>query len=91
MESEGSTYHSWLERRLVLSLQELTPVDRGEEWVCLDLRGAVGTQTSLRVTVEELLKEILRGRWNDLGPWEVQWVAQDLAIHLVGVLVVEGR
>lgn len=86
-----ATYHIGLERRLILALQKLAPVDGVEEGVRLDLGRAVGTETLLRVTVEQLGQKVLGGRRYHVVAGEVEGFRENLAVHLVRVLVVEGR
>ena len=57
----------------------------------LDLGRAAGTHALFRVPIEQAGEEVLRGGRDDLGPREMQGLREDLSVHLVGVLVVEGR
>ena len=54
----------------------------------LDLGGAVRTQATLGPAVEQVHEQVLGGGRYHFGPREVQRLGQDLAVHLVGVLVV---
>lgn len=85
------TYHVGLEAGLVLPLQKFTPVNAVEEVVRLDLSRALGSQTLLCVAVEQTSEEVACSRGNDLRPREVQRLGENLAVHIVGVLVVERR
>src|SRR5690242_12391672 len=84
-----TTYHVGLEAGLVLSLQQLAPVNAVEEVVRLDLGCALGSQTLLGVAVEEAGQEIACSGGDDLRPREMQRLGEDLAVHVVGVLVVK--
>lgn len=85
-----NTYHIGLEAGLILSLQQLAPVNAVEEVVRLDLGGALGSQTLLCVAVEEAGQKVACSGGDDLGPREMQRLSEDLAVHVVGVLVVKG-
>ena len=62
-----------------------------EEVVRLNLSCSLRSQTLLGVAVEEAGQKVACSRRNDLGSREVQRLSEDLAVHVVGVLVVEGR
>lgn len=70
MDSQGedacSTYHIGTEAWLVLPLQQLAPVNVGEEVVRLDLRSTICTQTVLRIAVEKPSEKIPSSRRNHL-------------------------
>jgi hypothetical protein len=85
-----STYHTRLEGRLIFAVQQLPPVDAVEEIVRLDLRRTVCSQSLLSVTVKKFSEKVTRSWWHNIGAWEVQWFCENLAVHLVGILVVEG-
>jgi hypothetical protein len=55
----------------------------------LDLVGTVGTKTTRRVAIEKFGQKILRRRWDDVCAGEMERFLQDLAVHFVGVLIVE--
>lgn len=57
----------------------------------LDLSGSVGTQPALRIPVQQSREEIPRGGWDNIAAREGERFLQDLAVHLVGVLIVEWR
>jgi hypothetical protein len=59
---EGFTYHIGLEARLVLPLQQLTPVNAVEEVVRLDLSSSLRSQTLLCVAVEEAGQKVACSR-----------------------------
>jgi hypothetical protein len=84
------TYHTRLETGLILPLEQLSPVNAVEEVVCLDLGCTLGSQPLVRIAIEEPGQQISRSRWYNLWAREVQWLSEDLAVHVVGVLVVEG-
>ena len=83
------TYHIGLEAGLVLPLQQLSPIDAVEEVVCLDLRCALCAQPLVRVAVEQAGQQVSCSRWYNLGAREMQRLGENLAVHIVGVLVVE--
>ena len=62
-----------------------------EKVVCFDFSCALGSQSLLCVAVEQAGQEISGGRRNNLGAWEVQWLCEDLAVHVVCVLIIERR
>jgi hypothetical protein len=86
----GFTYHIGTETGLILPLKQFTPIDVGKEVVRLDLCGTVGTETTLRIAVEQAREKIPSSWWDDITAGESQGLLQDLAVHLVRVLVVEG-
>ena len=55
----------------------------------LDFRCTVGAQTPGSITVEQSSQEIPSGRRNDVGSREVKRLGENLAVHLVCVLIVE--
>lgn len=61
----------------------------GKERVVLDLLSSVNAQPLSRVSVQQLGQQRPGIRTDFFG--EPQWVLQDLAVHFVGVLIVEGR
>lgn len=87
----GQTYHVGTEARLVLPLKQLAPVNIGEEVMRLDLGGAVGTQPALRITIEQASEKVASSRGNDIAAREGQGFLEDLAVHLIGILIVEWR
>jgi hypothetical protein len=60
-----------------------------EEVVSLDLCRTLGSQALLCIAVEQSSQEVARGRWDNLWTREVQGLGENLAVHVVGVLVVE--
>lgn len=86
-----NTYHIRSEARLVLSLKQLAPVDVGEEVVGLDIGRTIGTQATLGITIKQLGEKITRRVRHNVMAWEGQRLLQDLAVHLVGVFVIERR
>ena len=83
------TYHIGLEAGFVFSLEQFTPVNVREEVVGLDFRSTVSAQAALWVTVEKARKQILRCTGDDIRAWESKWFLENLAVHLVGVFIVE--
>jgi hypothetical protein len=83
------TYHVRPEAGLVLSLEELAPVNVGEEVVRLDFSSAVGAQSAHGITVQQSSEKIPSGRRDNVAGRESQRLLQDLAVHLVGVLIIE--
>lgn len=87
--TDEATYHIGTEAWFILPLQQLAPVDVGEEMVRLDLCGAVGTQTSLGIAFKQSRKEITSSRRNHLRTRERQRLLQNLSVHDVGVFIIE--
>ena len=85
----GEPYDVGFKGRLISSLQKLPPVDAMEELMSLDLRRTTCAQAPGGIAIQQASEEILGGRRHDLRTGEVKMLRQDLAIHLVGVLVVE--
>lgn len=85
------TYHVRTEAGLVLPLEKLAPVNVCEEVVRFDLCGAVSTETTNGITVQQSCEQIASGRWYDVAAWEGQRFLQDFAVHFVDILVVEWR
>lgn len=91
MNRSGFTYHVGAEAGLVLPLEKLAPVNVGEEVVRFDLCGAVSTETTNGITVQQSCEQITGGRWYNVAAREGQRFLQNLAVHLVDVLIVERR
>jgi hypothetical protein len=72
-------------------LEELAPIDVGEEVVRLDLCSTVGTQSALGIAVQQAREKIPSGRGDDFAAGECQGLLENLAVHFVGVLVIERR
>lgn len=85
------TYHIGAEAGLILPLKQFTPIDIGKEVVRLDLCGTIGTKTTLRIAIEQACEQIPGSRGNNITAGEGQGLLQNLAVHLVGVLIVERR
>lgn len=85
------TYHIRTEAGLILPLEQFAPVDIGKEVVRLDLCGTVGTKTTLGITIKQARQEIPSSGGNNVAAREGQRFLQNLAVHLVGVLIVERR
>jgi hypothetical protein len=85
------TYHVRSEAGLILPLEKLAPVNVGEEVVRLDFSGTVGTQSAHGITVQQSCEKIPSGRRDDIAGGESQRLLQDLAVHFVGVLIIEWR
>lgn len=83
------TYHIRTEAGLILPLKKFTPVDIGKEVVRLDLCGTVGTKTTLGIAIEQAREEIPSSWGDNVTAGEGQGFLQNLAVHLVGVLVIE--
>ena len=83
------TYHIRTEAGLVLPLKQFAPINVSKEVVRLDLGGTVGTQTTLRIAIEQARKKIPSSWGDNVTAGEGQGLLQNLAIHLVGVLIVE--
>jgi len=84
------THNSRLERRLNLLGDQLLPVDvPREERMVLDIRRSVDSQPMSWIPVEQTDEKRPSFGPNLLG--EPKRILEDLAVHLVGVLVVEGR
>lgn len=86
-----NTYHIGFEAGLIFPVQQFPPVDTVEELMGLDLRRAIHAQTFRGIAVEQFGEEITSSGRYDLGSREVKWFRQDLAIHVVSVLIVERR
>ena len=84
----GLTHNSRLERRLNLLLPQLLEIYvSGEEGVVLDLLGAIHAESPRRVTIEQSSEQ--RSSFGTALVREAKRVRKDLAVHFVGVLVVE--
>lgn len=59
--------------------------------VRLDLCGTVGTKTTLRIAIEQARKKIPSSWGDNVTAGEGQRLLQNLAVHLVGVLIVKRR
>jgi hypothetical protein len=59
--------------------------------VRLDLRSTVRTQSAHGVTVQQSSEKISGSRWDNVAAGESQRLLQDLAIHFVGIFIVEWR
>jgi len=57
----------------------------------LNLTRSIGTQALAWIAIEQLSQEISSGRRHDVWAGEVQRFAENLAVHLVGILIIEGR
>jgi hypothetical protein len=57
--------------------------------MCLDLSCTLGAQSGLWVAIKKSGQQIARSRRDNLWAREVQWFRQDLAVHFIGVFVVE--
>lgn len=57
----------------------------------LDLRSAVSTQAAHGVTVQQTTEKISCSRRDNVAAGEGQRLLQDLAIHFVGVFIIEWR
>lgn len=69
---------------------ELCKVDVfGEEGMVLDILGAVDTESLARISVEQTSQKRPGFGTNAIG--EAQRFGENLAVHFVGVFVVEGR
>lgn len=89
--SAGSvvTYHIGSEAWLILPLEQLTPVNIGKEVVRFDFRSTIGTESAVWITIKKPSEKVPCGRGNDVAAWERQRLLQDLAIHIICVLVIE--
>jgi hypothetical protein len=85
------TYHIRTEAGLILPLEQFAPVDIGKEVVRLDLCGTVGTKTTLGIAIKQARQEIPSSGGNNVAARESQGLLQNLAVHFVGVLIVERR
>lgn len=86
----NSTRHSGLERWLNLLVPEFCKIDVfGEERMVLDILGAVDAKSLARISVKQTGQKRPGFRTNAIG--EAQRFGENLAVHLVGVFVVEGR
>jgi hypothetical protein len=83
------TYHIGPEAWLILPLEQLTPVDIGEEMVGFDFCGAIGTKSAVRITIEESSQKIPRSGGDNIAAWEGQGFLQNLSVHIICVLVIE--
>lgn len=57
----------------------------------LDVGCTVGPETTLRIAVQQFREKIPRRARNNVAAGEGQRLLQDLAVHLVGVFVIEWR
>jgi hypothetical protein len=72
-------------------LKQFAPVNVSKEVVRLDLCGTVGTKATLRIAIEQARKKIPSSWGNNVTAGEGQGLLQNLAVHLIGVLIVERR
>ena len=89
-ENMDTTHHVGFKGWVVLSLQQLPPVDTVKEVVRFNLRSTIGTETSVGAAIQELGEEIFGGGRHNLWARKVKGLREDLAVHFIGVLIVVG-
>lgn len=86
----SEAYYGGLEGRLNLFGHQLLPVNvSGKEGMILDILCAIHAQPPRRVSIEQECQYGTRFRSHVIG--EPKGILQDLAVHFVGILVVEWR